>query len=105
MAQRGERCKACDGTGLLADDEFWQYTCTVCGGDGLVSPGESPEPKRTHQCRRNKPHLRLIELQECVMSLYRRHFLAAQICLAFQLPKLSSLIAFFAFHFPNLPTF
>lgn len=46
MAQRGERCKACDGSGLLADDEFWQYTCTVCGGDGQLSPGESPEPSK-----------------------------------------------------------
>lgn len=30
-------CKACDGAGLLMDDEQWQYTCTVCGGDGVVS--------------------------------------------------------------------
>jgi hypothetical protein len=36
--------KACDGTGLLADDENWQYTCTVCGGDGILLPGESTEP-------------------------------------------------------------
>jgi DnaJ-class molecular chaperone len=38
-------CKACHGTGLLADDENWKYRCTVCGGDGILSPGESPEPE------------------------------------------------------------
>ncbi len=39
------RCKACDGTGLLMDDEQWQYSCTVCGGDGEFRSGDSPEPK------------------------------------------------------------
>ncbi|HLR52149.1 MAG TPA: hypothetical protein VK072_04665 [Candidatus Avamphibacillus sp.] len=29
-----ERCKACDGTGMLADDEGWQYECSVCHGTG-----------------------------------------------------------------------
>ena len=23
-------CKACDGTGLLSDDEGWRYHCTLC---------------------------------------------------------------------------
>lgn len=23
-------CKACDGTGLLSDDEGWKYHCTLC---------------------------------------------------------------------------
>ncbi|WP_010278027.1 hypothetical protein [Paenibacillus senegalensis] len=40
---RNQICKACDGTGLLADDENWQYSCTVCGGDGVLLLGESPE--------------------------------------------------------------
>ena len=37
-------CKACDGSGLLADDEFWQYTCTICGGEGHITMGSSPQP-------------------------------------------------------------
>lgn len=37
-------CKACDGTGMLADDEAWKYTCTVCNGDGVVQPGENTSP-------------------------------------------------------------
>lgn len=27
-------CKACEGTGMLADDEGWQYECSVCHGKG-----------------------------------------------------------------------
>ena len=38
--EREQICKACDGSGLLMDDEQWQYTCTVCGGDGVIHPGE-----------------------------------------------------------------
>ncbi|WP_169728521.1 hypothetical protein [Salibacterium aidingense] len=37
-------CKACDGSGLLMDDEQWKYSCSVCGGDGILEAGESPEP-------------------------------------------------------------
>lgn len=44
---RNHICKACDGTGLLADDENWQYGCTVCGGDGIISPEDSLEPDGT----------------------------------------------------------
>lgn len=33
-------CKACDGTGLLADDENWKYSCTVCGGTGVRPSSE-----------------------------------------------------------------
>jgi hypothetical protein len=44
MVDRNHSCKACDGTGLLADDENWQYGCTVYGGDGIFVPGESTEP-------------------------------------------------------------
>ncbi|WP_191126334.1 hypothetical protein [Cerasibacillus terrae] len=29
-------CKACHGTGMLADDEGWQYKCSVCDGQGKV---------------------------------------------------------------------
>lgn len=36
MVDRNHVCKACEGTGMLADDEEWQYTCTVCGGEGYV---------------------------------------------------------------------
>lgn len=28
------KCLACEGTGMLADDEGWQYTCSICHGDG-----------------------------------------------------------------------
>ncbi|MBA2176673.1 hypothetical protein H0266_17430 [Halobacillus locisalis] len=31
---RDEFCLACDGEGLLMDDEEWRYTCKVCGGSG-----------------------------------------------------------------------
>lgn len=43
MVNRNQICKACDGTGLLADDENWQYSCSVCGGDGILMSGESAE--------------------------------------------------------------
>ncbi|WP_185819634.1 hypothetical protein [Salibacterium salarium] len=38
-------CKACDGSGLLMDDEQWKYSCSVCGGDGVLEAGENPEPE------------------------------------------------------------
>ncbi|MBP1948587.1 hypothetical protein [Virgibacillus litoralis] len=31
---REDTCKACEGTGMLSDDEGWQYQCSVCHGDG-----------------------------------------------------------------------
>lgn len=31
---RDNVCKACEGAGLLSDDEGWQYKCSVCYGDG-----------------------------------------------------------------------
>ncbi|ENH97170.1 hypothetical protein J416_06982 [Gracilibacillus halophilus YIM-C55.5] len=37
------RCKACDGSGLLMDDEEWRYTCSICNGDGFVSKYEAAE--------------------------------------------------------------
>lgn len=42
MAKRDQVCLACDGTGLQADDEEWKYPCTVCGGDGMMDPGDNP---------------------------------------------------------------
>jgi len=36
MVDRDNTCKACDGSGLLSDDEGWQYTCSVCRGEGTV---------------------------------------------------------------------
>lgn len=37
-------CKACHGTGMLADDEGWQYNCSVCHGEGVTNAdtGELP---------------------------------------------------------------
>lgn len=34
MINRENTCKACEGSGMLADDEGWQYTCSVCHGIG-----------------------------------------------------------------------
>ncbi|MBH0231664.1 hypothetical protein [Halobacillus yeomjeoni] len=31
---RDQVCLACDGAGLLMDDEEWRYTCKICGGSG-----------------------------------------------------------------------
>ncbi|WP_226037057.1 hypothetical protein [Aquibacillus saliphilus] len=44
MVDRNNVCIACEGTGMLADDEEWQYKCTICKGDGHFYPGDSPEP-------------------------------------------------------------
>ncbi|WP_176222073.1 hypothetical protein [Tuberibacillus sp. Marseille-P3662] len=44
MPHKDRICKACDGEGLLMDDEEWRYTCSVCGGDGIIDPGESLKP-------------------------------------------------------------
>jgi len=40
MAHRDNRCKACEGTGMLSDDEGWQYRCSVCYGDGIYSSSD-----------------------------------------------------------------
>lgn len=37
MVDREQICKACEGTGMLADDEGWQYKCSICHGDGAVN--------------------------------------------------------------------
>lgn len=41
MTEREQVCKGCGGTGLQMDDEEWRYTCTVCGGDGVMKAGRS----------------------------------------------------------------
>jgi len=33
-------CKACEGSGMLADDEGWQYECSVCHGRGELTQAE-----------------------------------------------------------------
>lgn len=45
MAGREHTCKACEGTGMLADDEGWQYGCSVCHGDGILHPNNEQTPK------------------------------------------------------------
>lgn len=29
-------CIACSGIGMQADDEGWQYNCSVCDGAGVI---------------------------------------------------------------------
>jgi DnaJ-class molecular chaperone len=41
MVDRSQQCKACEGVGMLADDEGWQYRCPVCDGDGTYSQSEA----------------------------------------------------------------
>lgn len=41
MADRNQHCKACEGAGMLADDEGWQYSCPVCGGAGSVAENDT----------------------------------------------------------------
>jgi DnaJ-class molecular chaperone len=36
MVDRNQHCKACEGAGMLADDEGWQYRCPVCSGTGYM---------------------------------------------------------------------
>jgi len=40
MTVREEKCMACAGSGMLADDEGWQYECSVCHGTGVASEGK-----------------------------------------------------------------
>lgn len=46
MAGKENRCKACEGTGMLSDDEGWQYNCSVCRGSGSVNPASEPQPAK-----------------------------------------------------------
>ncbi|WP_181350349.1 hypothetical protein [Thalassobacillus sp. CUG 92003] len=36
MVDRTKVCKACDGFGMLRDDEEWFYMCRICGGSGIM---------------------------------------------------------------------
>ncbi|WP_197276464.1 hypothetical protein [Bacillus sp. JCM 19034] len=44
MVKRNDICRACEGTGMLMDDEEWQYTCTVCRGEGHINPENHSPP-------------------------------------------------------------
>ncbi|MFC3041686.1 hypothetical protein ACFOGI_15685 [Virgibacillus xinjiangensis] len=46
MSGKDERCRACEGTGMLADDEGWQYTCSICRGDGSYSQDDAAKGAR-----------------------------------------------------------
>ncbi|MGY0693494.1 hypothetical protein ACW2QC_11970 [Virgibacillus sp. FSP13] len=46
MVDRKNTCRACEGTGMLADDEGWQYNCSVCGGDGILSQDDASKGAR-----------------------------------------------------------
>lgn len=45
MFDRENTCRACEGTGMLSDDEGWQYECSVCHGMGGLKDGEN-QPTR-----------------------------------------------------------
>lgn len=42
MVDKGATCKACNGSGMQADDEGWQYQCSVCRGTGTFQSGDQP---------------------------------------------------------------
>ncbi|SFB06248.1 hypothetical protein SAMN04488072_106141 [Lentibacillus halodurans] len=43
---REKTCKACEGIGMLSDDEGWQYQCSVCDGDGTYDIDDISRPAR-----------------------------------------------------------
>jgi len=45
MAPDENICKACHGDGMQADDEGWQYNCSVCHGTGIVPSKEQKTVK------------------------------------------------------------
>ncbi|SHG54665.1 hypothetical protein [Ornithinibacillus halophilus] len=53
MAEHEQRCKACEGTGMLADDEGWQYKCSVCHGDGVYSQSDANREARVMSVDQN----------------------------------------------------
>ncbi|MEC5425408.1 hypothetical protein QGM71_18155 [Virgibacillus sp. C22-A2] len=46
MVNRENTCKACEGSGMLADDEGWQYRCSVCNGDGIHAKSDAASSAR-----------------------------------------------------------
>ena len=37
------KCKVCGGSGLLMDNEQWEYTCSICHGDRFIASFETAE--------------------------------------------------------------
>lgn len=35
-------CTTCAGSGILADNKGWEYTCSDCFGDGKIDPNHEP---------------------------------------------------------------
>lgn len=46
-------CKACDGEGILHDDEGWKYECSVCFGHGNVNTAEKDRTVRVMEVDEN----------------------------------------------------
>ena len=42
MLDRENICLACEGSGMLSDDEGWHYECSICGGKGAFLAGSHP---------------------------------------------------------------
>lgn len=56
MADNKVTCEACEGTGMLADENGWQYTCTICNGEGKIDP-EQKRSKRNPEVDEHKRNL------------------------------------------------
>lgn len=54
MVNRNDVCRACEGTGMLADDEEWQYVCTICDGKGKAIAENITHPKRMNVDENNR---------------------------------------------------
>lgn len=46
MVERDDACEACEGIGLLSDDEGWQYHCPMCQGAGNTNPRLKGQPAK-----------------------------------------------------------
>ena len=53
MVDRESTCKACEGAGMLADDEGWQYACSVCRGKGILHSAFSAEEAKVMEVDHN----------------------------------------------------
>lgn len=49
---REDNCLACEGTGMLSDDEGWQYKCSVCHGTGKTQQNVSVKIMSTDENNR-----------------------------------------------------